>query len=387
MLDSLRKEAINAPPSGIVAVASYGRAREGVTSLWVGEGDLPTPSFIMDATRQSLADGETFYTWQRGIPDLRQAIARYMERVYGRAFSMDRFSVTGGGMQAIQIAMRLMAGVGDEVIVPCPAWPNFDAAIGISGARTVPVVQTLQQGGWVLDAEAIAAAITPRTKAIVINSPSNPTGWTATLDELRSVLDLARKHGLWILADEIYGRFVYDAPRAPSFHDLMDDEDRIIFVQTLSKNWAMTGWRIGWIEAPAQLGPAIENLIQYSTSGVPVFSQRAAIAALDHGDEFITSQIDRARASRDLFADALTQSGRAKFQLPQGAFYLFFSIDGLKDTTAAAFRMIDDIKVGIAPGTAFGPGAEHYFRVCFARSPESAAPAAEKLGRWVAAQA
>jgi aspartate/methionine/tyrosine aminotransferase len=384
MFPSLRPEAMNAPPSGIVAVASYGRAREGVTSLWVGEGDMPTPAFIMDAARKSMADGETFYTWQRGIPDMRQAIARYMERVYGRPFSMDRFSVTGGGMQAIQIAMRLLAGPGDEVIVPCPAWPNFDAAIGISGARTVPVIQTLGQGGWILDVDSIAAALTPRTKAIVINSPSNPTGWTATLDELKAVLDLARKHGIWILADEIYGRFVYDAPRAPSFHDLMDDDDQIIFVQTMSKNWAMTGWRTGWIEAPAALGPTIENLIQYSTSGVPVFSQRASIAALENGDDFIESQIVRARASRDLFVDALNKTGRASFQLPQGAFYLFFSIKGITDPATACFRMIDDIKVGIAPGTAFGPGAEKYFRLCFARSPEAAAPSAEKLGKWVA---
>lgn len=380
---SLRPEAADSPPSGIVEVSTYGRARQGVIPMWVGEGDTPTPSFIADAATRSLAAGETFYTWQRGHPDLRDAIARYMTRAYGRPFEREQFYVTGGGMQAVQITMRMLAGLGDEVIIPSPAWPNFAAAAGISGAKTVFVQQSFGDGGWTLDMGDLEAAITPRSKAIVINSPSNPSGWTATEEELRQILAIARKHDLWIVADEIYGRFVYEGSRAPSFHDVMEPDDRIIFVQTMSKNWAMTGWRLGWIECPPELGAIVENLIQYSTSGSPVFVQRAAIAALDNGDAFITHQIERARRSRDLICDALASTGRVRFLRPQGAFYLFFSVDGVTDTRAAALKMIDDVGVGVAPGTAFGPGSEKFFRLCFAQSPEKAAEAARRLKQWV----
>jgi aspartate/methionine/tyrosine aminotransferase len=230
-----------------------------------------------------------------------------MTRCYGgpgRAFTPDLFFVTTGGMHALQIAMRLLAGPGDEVVVPTPAWPNFEAALTISGARTVGAALELSGEGaglrWRLDPERVARAITPRTRALVVNSPANPTGWTASLEELQAILALARKHGLWIIADEIYGRIVFEGGRAPSFHDIMEPQDRILFVQTLSKNWAMTGWRVGWLEAPEALGPVIENLIQYSTSGVATPTQRAAAAALEHGEAFLAHQLARLRASRDV---------------------------------------------------------------------------------------
>jgi aspartate/methionine/tyrosine aminotransferase len=384
-LQALRPEAAAAPESGIVEVASYGRARPGTIPLWVGEGDTPTPEFIRDAATRSLAAGETFYTWQRGIPEMREAIARYMTRSYGRPFKPEQFFVTCGGMQAIQIVTRMVAGPGDEVIIPSPAWPNFAAAAGLCGAIPRLVPMSFGNRGWQLDMEAIEAAVGPKTKLLFVNSPSNPTGWTATLDDLSALLALARRHGLWIIADEIYGRFVYEGARAPSFHDIMAEDDRILFVQTMSKNWAMTGWRIGWFEAPAELGQVAENLIQYSTSGVPVFAQRAAVAALDHGDAFIAHQIERAKKSRDIFCDALASTGKVRFLKPEGAFYLFFTVDGVTDTRRAALRMIDDVGVGIAPGTAFGIGGEAFFRVCFARSPEQATEAAARLKQWIEA--
>jgi aspartate/methionine/tyrosine aminotransferase len=382
-LAALRPEAATAPESGIVEVASYGRARPGTLSLWVGEGDTPTPEFIRDAATRSLAAGETFYTWQRGIPEMRDAIARYMTRTYKRPIGPERFFVTCGGMQAIQIAARMVAGTGDEVLIPSPAWPNFAAATGLMGSVPRLVPMTFGNRGWQLDMEALDAAVGPRTKVLFVNSPSNPTGWTATREDLETLLALARRHGLWIIADEIYGRFVYQGDRAPSFHDIMADDDRILFVQTMSKNWAMTGWRVGWLEAPAELGQVAENLIQYSTSGVPVFHQRAAIAALDNGDGFIAHQIERARRSRDVICDALLSTGRVRFLKPEGAFYLFFTVEGIDDTRAAALKMIDDVGVGIAPGTAFGIAGERFFRLCFARSPEQATEAADRIRRWI----
>jgi aspartate/methionine/tyrosine aminotransferase len=383
-LAALRPEALGAPPSGIVEVMNYGRMREGLIPLWAGEGDLATPEVVRDAAGRSLADGETFYTWQRGIPDLRAALARYHEGLYGGSFSPERFYVTGSGMQSIQIALTAVAGPGDEVIVPTPSWPNFAAAVGVRGARPVDLPMTFGNRGWSLDLDRLAAAITPATKAIFVNSPSNPTGWTATRDELAAILDLARRHGLWIVADEVYGRFVWDgSTRAASFHDVAAPDDRIIWVNTFSKNWAMTGWRIGWIEAPPVLGDVIENLIQYSTSGVAVFMQRGAIAALEDGESFVADQIARIGESRTILAEGLAATGRARFVPPPGAFYLFFGIDGEPDTSKLGLRLVDEANIGLAPGTAFGAAGAGWLRLCFARSPARIAEATARLVAWL----
>lgn len=382
-LSHLRAEAQRAPESGIVAVMSHGRGKEGLIPLWAGEGDLPTPAFISDAAAASLAAGETFYTWQRGIPELRAALARYYGRHFGRAFAPEEFIATNGGMHAIQLALDAVAGHGDEVIYLSPAWPNFAAAAGIAGATPVPVVLDASGNGWTCDVEKIAAAITPFTRAIFVNTPSNPTGWTADRETLASILELARQRGLWIIADEIYSLFYYGGTRAPSFIDVMDPDDRIIFVNSFSKNWAMTGWRVGWLKIHPELQQVFENLMQYSISGVPAFLQKGAVAALDEGDAFIAGQVERARAARDIVCDRLRSTGRVELSPPAGAFYAFFKIDGVEDTTAAAFDIIDRANVGLAPGTAFGVGGESYFRFCFHRRLDEVEEAAERLARWI----
>jgi aspartate/methionine/tyrosine aminotransferase len=380
LVRALSAPAQRAPESGIVEIMNYGRRRGNVLPLWAGEGDLPTPSFITEAAAAALAAGETFYTWQRGIPELRESLARYHARLYGRAFDAEEFYVTGSGMQAIQIALAMTAAEGDEVIIPTPAWPNAAAATGVVGAHAVEVPMSLGNAGWVLDHERLAAAVTPRTRALFIVSPSNPTGWTASRDDLRALLDLARRHGLWIIADETYARFWYgEGARAPSFLDVMDRQDRVLFVNTFSKNWAMTGWRMGWIMAHPSLGQVIENLIQYSTSGVAQFMQRAGVAALERGEDFVALQIARARAGRDIVAQAIAATGRCRFALPQGAFYLLFSVEGESDSRALAKRIVDDAGVGLAPGSAFGAGSENFLRLCFARDPEQLRGAAQSL--------
>ncbi len=386
LVAALRREARDAPESGIVEVFNYGRGRNGLIPLWVGEGDLPTPEFITAAAARSLAAGETFYTHQRGIPELRAALARYHQRTYGKPFAAERFFVTGGGMQAIQTACRMVSGTGDEVLIPQPAWPNLPAAIGISGATPVPVPMTLGNAGWTLDLDRLFASATERTTAIVLNSPTNPTGWTATLDDLRAILAFARARGLWIVADEVYHRFFYAGDRAPSFYDIADPDERILYVNTFSKNWAMTGWRIGWLSAPPILGQAIENLIQYSTSGVAVFMQRAACAALDEGDDFLRFQVERAHAGRDIVCGGLAATGRARFAEPAGAFYLFFAVEGESDTRSLSLRLVDEANVGVAPGLTFGEAGADYMRLCFARDPAQVREATDRLATWIARQ-
>ena len=180
LFESLRAQAAAAPESGIVEVMKYGRGRSGLIPLWAGEGDLPTPSFIIEAATRSLAAGETFYTYQRGIPELRDALARYHARIFGREFSAEEFFVTGSGMQSIQIALAMTVGAGDEIIIPTPTWPNAAAAAGVLGAIPVQVPMSFGNAGWTLDIERLADAITPRARALFLVSPSNPTGCTAT---------------------------------------------------------------------------------------------------------------------------------------------------------------------------------------------------------------
>jgi aspartate/methionine/tyrosine aminotransferase len=247
----------------------------------------------------------------------------------------------------------------------------------------VPAELGFTDGRWVLDVEKLAAAITPKTKALFINTPSNPTGWTATKEDLKAILELARKHGLWIVADEIYGLYYFEASRAPSFMDVMDKDDRIIFANSFSKNWCMTGWRVGWMVAPAEIGQTLTNLIQYSTSGVAQFMQKGAIAALDHGDDFIRTNIERARTSRDILCDALIATNRVETRKPEGALYAFLKIDGVEDSRAEAFRIVDETGVGMAPGTAFGPGGAPFMRACFLRDPRQIEDAAQRLSDYI----
>lgn len=385
LIETLRPAARLAPESGIVAVANHGRAKPGIIPLWVGEGDAPTPGFIVKPTEASLDAGETFYTWQRGIPELRAALARYHERLFGRVFDPGEFIVTGGGMQAIQLALQATAGAGDEAIYLTPAWPNFMGAAGIGGVKPVPVPLDFGDNGWTLDMDRLAGAITPTTRVIFFNSPSNPTGWTATRQDIEAVLKLARERGLWIIADEIYTRFYYDGPRAPSFLDVMGGDDRVVFVNTFSKNWSMTGWRIGWLKIPPALQQVFENLVQYSTSGVALFMQRGAVAALDEGDAFVAATVERARKARDIVCAALVNTGKVRLAAPPGAFYLFFKIDGVTSSHEAAIRMIDEVNVGLAPGSAFEAPGEGWFRLCFNRRLDQIEEASRRLADWIAA--
>lgn len=386
LIESLSPRSLRAPESGIVEVVNYARGREGLIPLWVGEGDLPTPDFIARAASDALLRGETFYTWQRGIPELRAALARYYARRFGANLSAENFYVVGSGMQAIKLAIEALVSPGDEMVYLTPAWPNFAAAAELSDATPVAVPLAFSGGRWQVDLNRVEAAITPKTRVLFVNTPSNPTGWTATREDLASLLAIARRHDLWIMADEIYALYHYAGGRAPSFLDVMEDGDRIVFVNSFSKNWSMTGWRVGWIVAPPEMGQVLENLIQYSTSGVPQFLQRGAIVALDEGDTFLQANIDKAAKNRDVFCDALIATNRVETLKPDGALYAFLKIDGVTDLRRTALDIVDRTNVGLAPGTAFGPGGELFMRACFLRDPGHVEEAANRLARYIAAR-
>ncbi|OAP41146.1 aspartate aminotransferase [Sinorhizobium glycinis] len=383
IMTSLSPRALSAPESGIVEVVNYARGRDGLIPLWVGEGDLPTPDFISRAAAEALTAGETFYTWQRGIPPLREALVRYYQRRFQKTLTPENFYVVGSGMQAIKLSIEAIASPGDEMVLLTPAWPNFAAAADLSGVRPVSVPLRFESGKWQLDLDRLEAAIGEKTRALFINTPSNPTGWTATLDDLSAILSLARKHGLWIIADEIYALYCYLGGRAPSFLDIMEEDDRILFVNSFSKNWAMTGWRVGWIVAPPAMGQVLENLVQYSTSGVAQFMQRGAVVALDEGDGFVDHNVAKARRNRDMLCDALIATNRVETLKPDGALYAFLKIDGVTDARRAAIDIVDKTGVGLAPGTAFGEGGSLFMRACFLRDPTQIAEAADRLRAYI----
>lgn len=384
ILSSLSPRALSAPESGIVEVITYARGQEGLIPLWAGEGDLPSPDFVNQAASQALLGGETFYTWQRGIPELREALSRYYARHFSKTLSSDHFYVTGSGMHAIMLAVQALTNPGDELIYLSPSWPNIVASVEIGGAKPVVLPLDFVDGGWSLDLQKLESLITPRTRALFINTPSNPTGWTASREELAAILDLSRRHGLWIIADEIYALYYYGKEtRAPSFLDVMEEGDRVIFANSFSKNWSMTGWRLGWLVAPPEIGQVIENLIQYSNSGVAQFMQRGGVVALDQGDDFVRENIERAKISRDILCDTLIATNRVETLKPEGALYAFLKVDGITDSRAAALDIVDKVQVALAPGSAFGPGGEVFLRACFLREPQRVREAATRLADYI----
>jgi aspartate/methionine/tyrosine aminotransferase len=389
VLDTLKPAVRDEPESGIVNTANYvWKKGGGVIPMWVGEGSVPTPEFICRAANASLARGETFYTWQRGIPELREALARYHTRHYGKQFDPENFYVTSGGMQAVQTAVQAVASAGSEIVMPSPAWPNHAAPLRMHEVKPVEVPMRFSNSHWHLDLDQLFDAVNARTSAIIVNSPSNPIGMVIEDDQLIAIRDFCRKHGLWIIADEVYGRFYYpqdpNGPKiAPSFHSHCDAEEQILYVNTFSKNWAMTGWRIGWVEGPRAIGQQLENLIQYNTSGTATFMQHAAVAALDEGEEFLATQVAHCAAGLDYLSETLGQRSDVQVQRPDGSFYYFFKVDGITDSGAASKRWIDEINVGLAPGTAFGNGGDGWFRMCFAGSHENLHEAADRLGTWL----
>ncbi len=379
LIETLRTEARAAPESGIVELANHGRDREGLIPLWVGEGDMPTPAFITDAATAALAGGETFYTRQKGIPELRQALSRYYQRHFGKQFREEEFIVTGSGMHAIQLALAALAGKGKEVISLSPAWPNFAAAAEVAGARAVPVVLDHSDNGWSCDVDRIGAAVTERTRAIFINTPSNPTGWIMPREQMIAVRDFARERGIWIVSDEVYSHFTYDGKLAPSFLEITEPTDRLIVTNTFSKNWCMTGWRVGWLVYPEGMSTIFDNLSQYNTTSVSTFSQHAAVAALDQGDDFIKSLVERSAKGREIICSTLDRLPNVRVFWPEGTFYFFFSVHGMNSGYEMARRILKQAGVGVAPGSAFGQGGEAFLRVCFAVDPALIEEGARRL--------
>jgi aspartate/methionine/tyrosine aminotransferase len=367
------------PGSKIREVANAAIGRDDVLAFWFGESDDVTPEPIRDAAVASLHRGETFYSSNLGLPELREAIARYVSSLH-RPCAASRIAVTSSGVSGLMIAMQALAGPGDDVVAVVPVWPNVTAQPAILGARVIRVALVPRAGTWTLDLDALLAAITDRTRVLVVNAPNNPTGWTLTRDEQLAILAHCRRTGTWIIADEVYERLYYEAaPAAPSFLDIAEPDDRLVVANSFSKCFSMTGWRLGWLVLPERLTTPIGHLIEFNTSCAPVFVQRGGLAALAHAPALIRELRAHLQLCRDTLVPQLMALPGVQLANPRGGMYAFFRIAGHDDSLAHAKRLVDQ-GIGLAPGVAFGDEAEGWLRWCFAsRDPARLVRGVERL--------
>jgi len=359
------------PASKIREVANAGLGRDDVLAFWFGESDEVTPEAVRHAASRSLQAGETFYAHNLGLIELRQALADYCTSLHGRV-DVDRIAVTSSGVNALMLAMQLLAGAGDEVAAVVPLWPNLTAQASIMGARVRRIALRPQQGRWVLDLDALRAAVTPATRVLLLNAPNNPTGWTLTREQQQAVLLHCRQTGTWIVADEVYERIHFGAGlAAPSFLDIASDEDRLVVAHSFSKSFLMTGWRLGWLVLPRGHLDAIGKLIEFNTSCAPVFVQRGGLAALQLAPDFVPQLVGRLRDCRDRLVTQLAALPGVEIASPSGGMYAFFRVQGQDDSLAFAKRLVEQHGLGLAPGVAFGEEGEGWLRWCFAsRDPQ-----------------
>jgi aspartate/methionine/tyrosine aminotransferase len=367
--------------SKIRELYNEGIGRKDVLAFWVGEPDEPTPQFIRQAGMDSIAKGEVFYTHNLGIPDLREALARYISHLH-TGIDPEEVAVTSAGVNALMIASQLIVDPGDRVVEVVPLWPNLQEIPKILGATVHTVALEFSLDGWTLNIEKLLDALTPGTKALYLNSPNNPTGWTVTPEQQKAILEHCRRHGIWIFADDAYERLYFgEGGVAPSFLDISSNEDRVISANTFSKSWLMTGWRLGWLVVPRSLAADLGKLVEYNTSCAPVFVQRAGIVAVREGEPIIARTLSRFRKASALLVSELQKLPRVKVAPPAGTMYLFLKVEGVDDSLAFCKQLVREVGLGLAPGSAFGPEGEGFVRWCFAASEEKLADGITRLRR------
>ncbi|HEX3663742.1 MAG TPA: aminotransferase class I/II-fold pyridoxal phosphate-dependent enzyme [Rhizomicrobium sp.] len=380
-------------PNGIALVSGTALHDPEIIALWFGESDIATPAFIRDGAKRALDEGKTFYTNARGIAPLREAIRDFHRRTTGAEVALDRITVPGAAMLAVISALQCLIETGDNVVVVSPVWPNIFQAAEICGAE-VKFARLADDWHsspprWRLDFDSVAAACDARTKAIFIASPGNPTGWIMTRAEQETLLDFARERGIAIISDEVYGTLLYDGRKhAPSFLEIAEPDDAVFVINSFSKPWAMTGWRIGWLVHPASLGRQMWMMSAANNTGATTFAQYGALAALSpEGDAFRAEMLARCRAGKTVVQDWLATQNRIRWIEPEGAFYGFLHVDGLQNSLDFAIRLVREARVGTAPGSAFSYSgdtqADSYIRICFAQDAERIATGLERLGKAV----
>ncbi len=360
----------------------YARKRPDILSLAQGEGSLTTPDFITHAALKSAEQGRTFYAPVQGVPELRQEISNYYSRIMNQNIPTNRIFVTGSGTTAMHLALTSILDEGDEVVAVTPIWKNLLGAVELAQAKVVQVgLQHSENRGWTLDLDMLFSAVTHKTKAMLIVTPSNPTGWVMKRDDIKSVMDFARERGIWIIADEVYHRTVFDQTRSPSFLEVAEPEDKLYVINSFSKSYAMTGWRLGWLVGPSAAENVIRDIALYDNMGPPTFTQLGGVEALRNGEDFIESQRQIWAKNLDLVMNRFQKNGRIRMIRPEATFYAFFQVDGEPNCLILTKRLIDEQALSLAPGCAFGKCCSGWIRMCFAASESKMTDALNRLDR------
>jgi aspartate/methionine/tyrosine aminotransferase len=387
-MPAVSDSALRVPCSRIRELADIAMRMDGVLRLYFGESNLPTPEFIKRAATKALADGFTFYSPNAGLPSLRRAIAGQYQTLHHVDIDPDsEIVITASGVQALNVTIRSVLDPGDEALILTPAWPNGSAIVQMSNAVPVHIAQPFIGDRYEIDFAALERAVTGRTRLLIYTSPSNPLGWTATESDQDRLLEFARRHGLWLLADEVYDRLYYEVPRlgtpAPSILRKATRDDAVMVVHSFSKSYCMTGWRVGWIVARRDVAKKIVELNEFIISHAASFAQRAAETALADGEAELLDMLGRLRDNRDFCLTALRSMPGVTVPRPEGAFYLFPKIEGISDSFEFCRQLLLETRVGIAPGVAFGAGGEGSVRICYAAERSILEPALERMAGFV----
>lgn len=384
-----REEILALGASRIREIANAAMGRSDVAAFWFGENDQPTPAFIREAASAALGEGQTFYTQNLGLPELRETIAGYLGRLHGAEIGPERVAVVGSGISGLMLAAQMLLAPRDKVVIVTPVWPNITELPRILGAEVVRVPLTIVAGRWQLDLDRLRDALTPEVTALFLNSPNNPTGWTIERAALLEIFEHCRRLGIWVVTDDVYERLVYGGEgRSPSLLPFADPADRLVSVNSFSKAWNMTGWRIGWLVGPAPFIAELAKVIEYNTSCVAAFVQRGAIAALEgnRGEAAVAVLKQGLESSRALLIEGLRRHERIEVPAAEGAMYAFFRLRGIDDDMQLARDLLAREGLGLAPGSAFGPEGAGWLRWCFAARPEKIADGLERLGRFLQGQ-
>ena len=373
------------PKSGIRKFFDIVAQSRDIVSLGVGEPDFDTPWHISRAAVTCLENGGTHYTSNLGTPALRQAIARYLERRFDAHFAWEReILVTVGVSEAIDLAIRAICSPGDEVLYHEPCFVSYAPTVRLAHATPV-AVETRAEDEFRLTVEALERSVTPKTRALLLNFPCNPTGATLSREDMAAILAFAGKHDLMVLADEVYSELNYEAEDPPlaSFAGFPEAKDRVVLLNGFSKSWAMTGYRLGYACGPADVIDAMMKIHQYGIMSAPTLSQAAGVEAMDHGDMDVRRMKREYRRRRDYLYAALNGMG-LKTVMPKGAFYIFPDVrsTGLNDEDFA-LRLLKEYGVACVPGSAFGPSGAGFVRMSYATSLEKIKQAVERLERML----
>ena len=361
-------------------VAETNIGRDDVIALWFGEPNVATPDFIKQAAAAALDEDHVFYAQNRGIPPLRDVLSDYVSGLHGRPIGIDRLTVTVSGMNAIMLVSEVLIDNGDNMVVVGPVWPNCRQTVQIMGGEPrVVALKPDDNGRWQLDFDELFDACDERTRAIFVNSPGNPTGWVMEQAEQRALLDECKRRGLYVVADEVYVRLAYDRPKAPSFLDFAEPDDPLIVINSFSKSWSMTGWRLGWLTHPPALGDVFSVHNEFNIASPTTFVQHAGVAAVRDGEDFVKEMVEGYRRNRDLVFQRLAAMPKVSLSRPEGAFYAFFTVDGMADSLDYAKQLIATTGGGLAPGRAFGEAGEGWLRLCFASEPALLSEALDRL--------